>query len=179
MPATMKEKANTTFDTLKSVFGYTNIFQTPRIEKVIVAVGTGRASSDKQKVELIKDRLAKITGQKPVPCPAKQSIASFKTRTGQIIGYKVTLRGTRMQDFLGKLINVALPRTRDFRGLPLSSIDDMGNYSIGIREHTIFPETSDEDLKDVFGLAVTIVTTAKTKAEAEALLRHIGMPIVK
>jgi large subunit ribosomal protein L5 len=179
MSTAVTEKINTTFDTLKGLFDYSNIFQAPKVEKVIVSVGIGRVSGDKQRVELIRDRLSKITGQKPLPCAAKQSIAAFKTRTGQIIGFKVTLRGARMHDFLGKLIHVALPRTRDFRGLPVSAIDDMGNYTIGIREHTIFPETSDEDIKDVFGLAVTIVTTAKSKKESEAFLRHLGVPIAK
>jgi len=107
------------------------------------------------------------------------SVAGFKLREGNIIGYQVTLRGARMNDFLDKLINVALPRTRDFRGLSVSSIDEMGNYNIGIKEHTIFPETSDEDINDVFGLGITIVTTAKTKKEAEALLRGIGIPLKK
>ena len=99
-------------------------------------------------------------------------------REGDTVGLQVTLRGPRMYDFLDKLIHIALPRTRDFRGLPILAIDDMGNLTIGIREHTIFPETSDEDLKDVFGLAVTIVTTAKDKKEAEAFFRHLGLPLV-
>jgi large subunit ribosomal protein L5 len=118
-----------------------------------------------------------ITGQKASPRPAKQSIASFKLREGEIIGYQVTLRGKRMQHFLDKLIHIALPQTRDFRGLKTSSIDEMGNYTLGIRENTIFPETADEELKDVFGMSITIVTTAKTKTESEALLRHIGFPL--
>ena len=175
---TMKEKFNSTFDALKSVFSYTNVMQAPRIEKVIVSVGTGRVD-DKARIALIQDRLARITGQKAAPRPAKKSIATFKLREGDIIGYQVTLRGERMRTFLDKLIHVALPNTRDFRGLKISAIDEMGNYTIGIPEHTIFPETSDEELKDVFGFAVTIVTTAKTKAEAEALFRHVGLPLQK
>jgi len=173
---TMKETLGGTFDALKDAFGYTNVMQTPRIEKVIVSTGTGKIQ-DKQKLKLIEDRLSKITGQKAIGRPAKKSIASFKLREGEIIGYQATLRGPRMRDFLYKLIHITLPQTRDFRGLRLSSIDDMGNFTIGIKEHTIFPETADEDIKDVFGLAVTIVTSAKTKAEAEALLRHIGIPL--
>jgi large subunit ribosomal protein L5 len=168
----------TTFDALKKDFEFTNVNQAPTIEKVVVSVGTGRVD-DKQKIALIQDRLAKITGQKPAPRPAKQSIASFKLREGDIIGYQVTLRGQRMIHFLDKLIHVALPQTRDFRGLKTTSIDDMGNYTIGIKEHTVFPETADEELKDVFGMSVTLVTTAKTKEEAEALLRHIGLPLKK
>lgn len=174
----IKEKFTTTFDSLKETFGYTNVMQTPRIEKVVVSTGTGRVD-DKGKIALIQDRLAKITGQKAAPRPAKKSIASFKLREGDIIGYQVTLRGERMNHFLDKLINVALPQTRDFRGLKASAIDDMGNITLGIKEHTIFPETADEELKDVFSLAITIVTSAKTKEEAEALLRHINLPLQK
>jgi len=175
---TMKEKFNTAFDALKGQFSYSNVMQTPRIEKVVVSVGTGKID-DKNKIEVIKDRLTRLTGQKPSPRPAKQSIASFKLREGDIIGYQVTLRGTRMEHFLDKLIHIALPQTRDFRGLKATAIDEMGNITLGIKEHTIFPETADEDIKDVFGLAITIVTSAKTKEEAEALLRHINLPLQK
>ena len=175
---TMQEKLHTTFEALKSVFSYTNLLQAPRIEKVVISTGVGKITDRNQRA-LIEDRLAKITGQKPAPRGAKKSVASFKIREGDTVGYQVTLRGTRMRHFLDKLVHVALPRTRDFRGLPLSAIDEMGNYTIGVREHTIFPETSDEELKDVFGLAITIVTTAKTKGETEALLRHIGLPLQK
>lgn len=172
----MKEIFEKTYDALKSELGYTNVMQAPRIKKVIVSTGTGKIA-DKNKVKLIADRLARITGQKASERPAKKSIASFKLRQGDIIGYQVTLRGARMRDFLLKFIHLALPQTRDFRGIPTSAIDDMGNLSIGVREHTIFPETADEELKDVFGFAVTIVTNAKTKQEAEALLRHVGVPL--
>lgn len=174
----MKEVLTTSFDALKGAFGYKNVMQAPRIEKVIVATGTGKID-DKAKLALIENRLAEITGQKPSPRPARQSIASFKLREGEIIGYQVTLRGTRMMSFLDKFIHVALPQTRDFRGLNTSAIDEMGNITIGIPEHTIFPETVNEEIRDVFGLAITIVTTAKSKAEAEALLRHIGLPLKK
>lgn len=171
-------KINSTFDALKGTFGYKNVMQAPKVEKIVVSIGTGRVQ-DKQKEALIRDRLALITSQKPAPRAAKQSIASFKLREGEIIGYQVTLRGARRQHFLDKLINIALPQTRDFRGLKVTAIDEMGNITIGIKEHTIFPECSDEDIKDVFSLAVTIVTTAKTKPEAEAFLRHIGLPLKK
>jgi large subunit ribosomal protein L5 len=174
----VQARMQSTFDALKSDFGYDNPMQAPHIEKVVVSVGTGRVQ-DKNQIALIQDRLARITGQKAAPRPAKQSIASFKLREGDIIGYQVTLRGERMIHFLDKLIHLALPQTRDFRGLKTTSIDEMGNYTIGIKEHTIFPETHDEELKDVFGLSVTLVTTAKTKPEAEALLRHIGLPLQK
>lgn len=166
------------FPSLKDTFGYKNPHQAPAIEKVVISVGTGRVD-DKAKIALIQDRLAKITGQKASPRPAKQSIASFKLREGEIIGYQVTLRGARMNHFLDKLIHIALPQTRDFRGLKVTSIDEMGNYTLGIKDNTIFPETADEELKDVFGMSITIVTTATTKAECEALLRHIGMPLKK
>ncbi len=168
----------TTFDALKKEFGYKNVNEAPAIEKVVVSVGTGRVE-DKQKIALIQDRLAKITGQKAAPRPAKQSIAAFKLREGDIVGYQVTLRGMRMTHFLDKLIHVAIPQTRDFRGLKPTSIDEMGNFTIGIKENTIFPETADEDIKDVFGMSITLVTTAKSKLEAEALLRHIGLPLKK
>mgnify|MGYP000736345642 CR=1 FL=1 len=173
---TIATQITNTFDSLKERFGYTNRMQTPRVEKVVVATGTGKIA-DKAKIELIQDRLARITGQKAAPRGAKKSIASFKVREGDVIGYQVTLRGSRMRDFLEKLVHIALPRTRDFRGISPKAIDEMGNITIGVREHTIFPETSDEDLKDVFGLSITIVTTAGTKAEAEALLRHLGLPL--
>ncbi len=173
---TMKETLQGTFKALKGELGYTNAMQAPRVVKVIVSTGVGKIQ-DKQKLVLIQDRLARITGQKTSPRPAKKSIASFKLREGDIIGYQVTLRGARMHDFLFKLIHLALPQTRDFRGLKTSAIDEMGNYSLGIKESTIFPETADEDIKDVFSFSVTIVTTAKTPKEAEVFLRYIGLPL--
>lgn len=166
------------FESLKGDFGYSNLNEAPTIEKIIVSVGTGRVE-DKAKIALIQDRLAKITGQKPASRAARQSIAAFKLREGDVVGYQVTLRGKRMIHFIDKLIHIAIPQTRDFRGLKTTSIDEMGNYTLGIKEHTIFPETANEDVRDVFGMSVTIVTTAKTKPEAEALLRHIGFPLVK
>lgn len=173
---TTKEKIGTSFNALKGSFGYANTMQAPKVSKVVISVGTGKIS-DKQQKALIADRLARITGQKAAPRGAKKSIASFKLRQGDQIGFQVTLRGARMNHFLDKLLNIALPRTRDFRGLAATAIDEMGNMTIGIKEHTIFPETSDEELRNVFGLAITIVTTAKNKAEAEAFLRHIGVPL--
>jgi large subunit ribosomal protein L5 len=175
---TTKTKLASTFEALKGTFGYKNVMQTPKIEKIVVSVGTGRVQ-DKQREALIRDRLAMITGQKPSPRPAKKSIASFKLREGEIIGYQITLRGSRMIHFVDKLIHLALPQTRDFRGLKTTAIDEMGNITLGIKDNTIFPECADEELKDVFSLAITIVTTAKSKTEAEALLRHIGLPLQK
>jgi len=174
----VKQQMNDTFETLKAAFGYTSRMAAPRVEKVVVTTGTGRVT-DKNKIAVIIDRLTRITGQKPSPRPAKQSVAGFKTRKGQIIGYQVTLRGARMRDFLERLLNAALPRTRDFRGLKKTAVDEMGNLTIGIKEHTIFSETADEELKDIFGLAVTIVTTAKSRDEAVAFFEHIGVPFRK
>jgi len=171
-------KIKSSYVAMKGDFGYTNIMQAPKVEKVVISIGTGRVQ-DKQKEALIQNRLALITGQKASARPAKQSIAAFKLREGEIIGYQITLRGARMQHFLDKLINIAIPQTRDFRGLKVTAIDEMGNITIGIKEHTIFPECADEEIKDVFGFAITIVTTAKTKKEAEAFFRHINLPLKK
>lgn len=173
-----KQKQQTAFDVMSSEFGYTNRLQAPRVTKVIVSSGVGK-KRDKHQLALVEDRLARITGQKPSARPAKQSIAQFKMREGDIVGYQVTLRGARMYEFLDRLIHITLPRTRDFRGISDTAVDQMGNLTIGIKEHTIFPETADEDLKDVFGLAVTAVTTAKTKVEATAFFRHLGVPFKK
>jgi large subunit ribosomal protein L5 len=171
-----KQRQQTAFDAMSEQFGYTSRMQAPRVQKVIVSSGVGK-KRDKKQIELISDRLARITGQKPAPRAARMSIASFKVREGDTVGLQVTLRGPRMYDFLDKLIHIALPRTRDFRGLNATAIDDMGNLTIGIKEINIFPETSDEDLKDVFGIAVTIVTSANDKKQADAFFRHLGIPL--
>lgn len=162
---------------MKGEFGYTSSMQAPRVTKVVVTTGVGKVNKDKKRMELIQDRLARITGQAAAPRSAKKAIANFKSRTGDLVGFQVTLRGTRMQSFLDKLIHIVFPRVKDFRGLSATAIDEMGNITIGIREHTVFPETADEDSKDVFGIAVTITTTAKNKKEAEAFLRHLGLPL--
>ena len=175
---TYKQKQNKVFDLMKDDFGYSNVMQVPRIEKIVVSVGTG-STVDKKKVELIEDRLTKITGQKPASRKAKQSIAAFKLREGSDVGYQTTLRGLRMENFFDKLVNIALPRTKDFRGLLIEGVDEMGNYTLGIKDHTVFTETSDEELKNVFGMSVTIVTTAKSKEEAIAYLTHLGWPFKK
>ncbi len=171
-----KQKQQSTFETLSKDFKYTNVHQSPKLMKVVVSSGVGSAK-DKARVKLVGERLARITGQKAAARLSKQSIAQFKLREGEIVGYQVTLRGARMYEFVDKLIHIALPRTRDFRGLSATSIDEMGNFTIGLKEHSIFPEASEEDLKDVFGLAITFVTTAKSKPEAEAFLRHLGVPL--
>lgn len=172
-----KQKQQSAYTALGETFGYTSPMQSPRVSKIIVSSGVGK-KRDKKQLELIEDRLMKITGQKPSPRAARLSIASFKVREGDTVGLQVTLRGARMYDFLDKLIHIALPRTRDFHGIAATAIDNMGNLTIGIKEHTIFPETPDEDLKDIFGFAITIVTTAKNKKEAEAFLRYLEVPLI-
>ena len=172
-------KINEAFGTLRETFSWKSVMQSPRIEKVIVSVGTGRMRKDGQKVEVVQDRLKKITGQKPAPRKAKKSIASFKLREGEVIGFAVTLRGKRANDFLDRLIHIAIPRMRDFRGIRLQAVDEMGNLTIGIPEHTVFPETPDENLQDVFSFSVTIVTSTKSRDESLALLKHIGIPFVR
>jgi len=175
---TIKQKTNKTFGALKGPLGLVNTMQSPRLVKVVVSSGVG-SFKDKKKIDLALDRLTKITGQKPALKGAKQSVAAFKVRSGDPVGIQVTLRGKRMNDFLDRLIHVALPRTKDFRGILKKSADPMGNLTLGIKEHTIFPETTDEELKDVFGLAVTIVTTAKSKDEVIAFLEHLSFPFRK
>lgn len=174
---TLKTKVNSAFKDMKD-HGYKNAMQSPRIEKVIVSVGVG-SFKDKNKMKVVEDRLMKITGQKASPRGAKMAVANFKSREGDVVGYQVTLRGNRMYDFLERLLHIALPRTKDFRGISKDSADEMGNYTFGIKEHTIFPETPDEELKDVFGLAVTIVTTARNKKEAQDFLEYLGFPFKK
>ena len=174
----IKEKQKKTFDTLKGEFSYSNVMQTPKVTKVVISTGTGKIQ-DKAKVELTQERLAKIAGQKAAPRGAKKSIATFKVRQGDTVGFQVTLRGPRMEDFLNRFLITALPRTRDFRGVSPKAVDAMGNLTIGVPEHTIFPETADEELKDIFGLSVTIVTTAKNKKEARAFFEYLGIPFKK
>jgi large subunit ribosomal protein L5 len=173
-----KDKVKNSYKDLKEKLSLKNPMQAPKIEKVIVSSGVG-SFKDKSKIKIVEDRLTKITGQKPIERGAKQSIATFKSREGDVVGIQVTLRGEKMWSFLDRLLNIALPRTKDFRGLPETAIDDMGNMTLGIREHTVFPETADEDLKDVFGFAVTIVTNLDSKEKTESFLRSIGFPFRK
>jgi len=177
---TVKQKEKKVYEVLKPKYGYKNVMASPKLVKVVVSVGTGSGiKKNKDHNKLIMDRLMKITGQKPATRGAKKSIASFKIRLGDQVGVMVTLRGARMYGFLDKLINVAIPRTKDFRGIDNKIVDDIGNLTMSIKEHTIFPETGDEELKDVFSMAVTIVTTAKTKAEATDFFNLIGVPFKK
>lgn len=178
MIKTTAEKIKDSQKVLKEELGIKNVMASPRITKVVVSSGTGKAK-DKKRNELVSDRLAKITGQHPSPRGAKQSIATFKLRQGDVIGYAVTLRGKHMNGFLDKLINVAFPRMRDFKGFDEKSVDELGNLTIGLREHTIFPETADEDIKDVFGFAVTIATTARDRKTGLAFFKAIGFPFKK
>lgn len=175
-----QEIEKTSFDVLSKEFGYKNVMAAPKLVKVTVSVATGTAiKRDRKFNELVMDRLAKITGQKPTIRKAKKAVASFKTRQGDPIGVAVTLRGKRMYGFLDKVLNVSLPRTKDFRGLNRTSVDAIGNMTFGIKEHTIFPEIKDEELKDVFGMAITLGTTAKTKEEATRFFEIIGVPFKK
>src|SRR3989344_7872295 len=172
---TVKEKEKDSFLKLKPVYQYKNALAAPKVKKVVINVGTGALlKKDKNKNEAIMERLAKISGQKASLRPAKQSVASFKIRKGDPIGVMVTLRGSRMYSFLEKLINVAIPRTKDFRGISRGSVDSIGNLTIGVKEHTIFPETADEDIKDVFGLSITVTSTAKSKEEGLKFFEELG-----
>ncbi len=174
----MKEKTKEAFKELKEKMGLKNIMQSPKIEKAVISSGVG-SFSDKKKIDTVIDRLGKITGQRAIKRGAKKSVASFKSREGDIVGVQVTLRGEKMWSFLDRLFGVALPRTKDFRGISLDAVDEMGNYTLAIKEHTVFPETSDEDLKDVFGFSVTIVTSLKNKTTALDFFKALGFPFKK
>ncbi len=177
---TVKEKQGEVFEKMKNEFHYKNAMAAPRLKKLVINVGTGTAiKKDKNKNDAISLRIAKITGQQPFKKGAKKSIASFKIRQGDPIGIVVTLRGKRMYAFLDKLINVALPRTKDFRGISRTAVDSIGNMTMGIKEHTIFPETADEDIRDVFGLSITIVSSAKSKKEGLEFFSLLGIPFKK
>jgi large subunit ribosomal protein L5 len=165
---------------LAKEFGYQNIMQVPKVEKIIVNVGVGRESADNPKVvDFAVGDITAITGQKPVVTKARKSIAAFKLREGRQVGVKVTLRGARMYDFMDRLINLALPRVRDFRGITPDAFDGRGNYTLGLREQLIFPEIEYDKIDKVRGMEVTIVTTAQTDEEGRALLRLFGMPFMK
>lgn len=154
-----------------------NIMALPKISKVVINVGLGRAIKDEKFLEVVLRDLALISGQKPKKTVAKKSIANFKTRKGMVIGAAVTLRGKKMNDFISRLINIALPRTRDFRGISLKSLDKNNNLTIGLKEHTVFPEISGEEVKNIFGFEVTVVVKSKNKEEAMALYKILGFPI--
>jgi len=163
---------------LKSEFGYKNDFAVPKLEKIVVNMGVGEAANDKGKLTAAVNELQAISGQKPVIAKARKSIAQFKLREGVGIGCKVTLRGRRMYEFLDRLITIALPRVRDFRGIPGTSFDGRGNYAMGLKEQIIFPEVDYDQVADIRGMDIVICTTANTDKEAKALLRGFNMPFV-
>ena len=161
---------------LKKEFGFTNTHAVPRVQKIIVTVGLSVKNKDQKIVETVEDTLRRITGQRPVKTVAKKSISNFKIRKGMTVGMQVTLRGRRMFDFLEKLINLTLPRVRDFRGIPKSAVDPTGNLSLGFREHVAFPEIRPDEVERIHGLGVTVATTARAREVGIALLTHLGFP---
>jgi len=175
--ARLKEKyVNEVAGRLKEQFGYKNVMQIPKLEKVVVNMGVGEAIQNAKAIDAAVGDLSLITGQKPVVTRAKKSIAGFKLRAGMPIGCKVTLRGERMYEFVDKLVNVALPRVRDFRGVSPKSFDGRGNYTLGIREQLIFPEVEYDKIDKVRGMDIIFVTSAQNDEEARVLLREMGMP---
>ena len=163
--------------TLIEEFSYKNPMQVPKLQKIVVNMGVGEAGREPKKIDGAVADLTAITGQKPIVTKARQSIANFKLREGMIIGCKVTLRGNRMYEFLDRLVNVALPRVRDFHGVPATSFDGRGNYSLGLKEQIVFPEIDYDAVDQVRGLNVVIVTTARTDDEGRALLRGFNVPL--
>ncbi|HEX5067672.1 MAG TPA: 50S ribosomal protein L5 [Myxococcota bacterium] len=161
---------------LQQEFGYKNVHQVPKLEKIVVNMGVGEATQNAKLIEKAAEELAVITGQKPVIRKARKSIANFKLRQGQAIGCSVTLRGHRMYEFYDRLVSVSLPRVRDFKGVSPKAFDGRGNYSLGIREQIIFPEVEYDKVEKITGLNVTVCTTARNDAEGKALLTHLGMP---
>ena len=164
---------------LQKQFNYTSSMEIPKIEKIVLNMGVGDATSNSKVLDDAVAEMTKIAGQKPVVTKAKKSIATFKLREGMPIGCKATLRGERMYEFLDKLISIALPRVRDFRGISADAFDGRGNYTLGVKEQLIFPEINFEEVKKIRGLDVVIVTTAKTDEEGRALLKLMGMPYRK
>ena len=161
---------------LAKEFGYANPMQVPRLDKVVLNMGVGEAVADSKKVQAAASDLGRIAGQRPVITRARKSIATFKLREGMPIGAKVTLRNNQMYEFLDRLVNIALPRVRDFRGLSPKSFDGRGNYSLGLKEHIIFPEVDYDKVEDILGMDIVVCTTAPTNDEAQALLRGFNFP---
>jgi large subunit ribosomal protein L5 len=175
----IKERYQQSVKTLSERHGYTNPMAVPRLEKIVINMGLGEAREDSKVLEKAQRELAQIALQRPIITKAKKSVSNFKLRSGMPIGLKVTLRGVRMWAFLDKLINIALPRVRDFRGVPTGSFDGRGNYSLGIREQLVFPEITYDQADAIRGMDITIVTTAETDEEARSLLELLGMPFRK
>ena len=163
-------------DRLSKEFGYGNVHQVPTLSKIVVNIGLGEATQNPKLLERAAEELAAIAGQKPVIRKARKSVANFKLRQGQAIGCSVTLRGQRMWEFLDRLVNVALPRVRDFKGTSPRAFDGRGNYTLGLREQIMFPEVDYDKVEKITGMNVTLCTTARTDAEAKALLAHLGIP---
>ena len=161
---------------LQQKFGYKNVMEIPRLEKVIINMGLGDCKDNAKALESAVAELTQIAGQKPLVTKAKKSVANFKLRQGMNVGAKVTLRGTRMEEFMDKLVNIALPRVRDFRGVSAKAFDGRGNYALGIKEQLIFPEIDYDKVEKIRGMEMIFVTTAKTDEEAKELLRLLGMP---
>ena len=164
---------------LMKKFGYKSVMQIPKFDKVVINVGAGEARDNSKVIDAIMNDLAQITGQKPIVCRAKKSVANFKVRQGMPIGVKVTLRGDRMYEFIDRFFNAALPRVRDFRGIPADSFDGGGSYCCGVKEQLIFPEIEYDKIDKVRGMDICFVTTAKTDEEARELLTLMGAPFVK
>ena len=164
---------------MKEKFGYTNEMQIPKLDKIVVNMGIGEAVADSKKPNAAMKDLALITGQKPAPTRARLSVATFKLREGMVIGAKVTLRKERMYEFLDRLITIALPRVKDFRGLKPTSFDGRGNYALGLKEHIVFPEINYDEIDQVWGMDIIVTTTAKTDDEARALLKEFQFPFVQ
>ena len=164
---------------LMKKFGYKSVMQIPKLDKIVINVGCGEARDNSKVIDAITKDLAQITGQKPVPCKAKKSVANFKLREGMTIGVKVTLRGDRMYEFLDRFFNLALPRVRDFRGINPNSFDGRGNYSMGVKEQLIFPEIEYDKIDAVRGMDICFVTTANTDEEARELLALMGAPFAR
>ncbi len=164
---------------LMKKFGYKSVMQIPKLDKIVINVGAGEAKDNSKAIDAISSDLAAITGQKPMVCRAKKSVANFKIREGMPIGVKVTLRGNRMYEFIDRLFNVALPRVRDFRGISANSFDGRGNYNMGLKEQLIFPEIEFDKIDKVRGMDICFVTTAQTDEEARELLTLLGAPFEK
>ena len=164
---------------LMKMFGYQSVMQIPKLDKIVINVGAGEARENSKAIDAISSDLAAITGQKPMVCKAKKSVANFKLREGMPIGVKVTLRGNRMYEFLDRFFNVALPRVRDFRGINANSFDGRGNYNMGLKEQLIFPEIEFDKVDKVRGMDICFVTTAQTDEEARELLKLLGAPFEK
>ena len=164
---------------LMKKFAYKSPMEIPKLDKIVINVGCGEAKENAKVIDAVVSDLSKITGQKPVVCKARKSVANFKVREGMNIGVKVTLRGARMYEFLDRLFNLALPRVRDFRGISGDAFDGRGNYSLGLKEQLIFPEIDYDKIDKVRGMDITFVTTAKTDEEAKALLSLMGMPFAQ